>query len=139
MKCPSCASDLPAKAHYCSKCGHPLPTQPGTSYPIAVEDLARELGTNSDWILLRLKQEGVKWAATPQGGLSFGQAETVREWYKNPGKTKPELGLGQTLIVALLMAGFVGVIVGMVCRSERVGIITTAVVFAALTALVRLT
>jgi ABC-type uncharacterized transport system permease subunit len=37
------------------------------------------------------------------------------------------------------MAGFVGAIVGMVCRSERVGIITTAVVFAALTALVRLT
>jgi hypothetical protein len=137
MQCPTCASDVPAKAHYCSKCGHQVPIKP--SYPISVEALAQELGTNTDWILIRLKQEGVKWAATPLGSLTFGQAETVREWFKNPGKKKPELGFGQILFGALIMAGLAGVIVGMACRSERVGIITTAVVFVVLAALVRFT
>src|SRR2546423_14600072 len=137
MQCPSCASDLPAKAHFCSKCGHQLPTE--LSYPISVEALARELGTSSDWILIRLKEEGVKWAATPMGSLTFGQAETIREWFKSPGKKKPELGFAQISFGILIMAGCAGVIVGMVCRSEKVGIITTAVVFFVLAGRVRLT
>ncbi len=44
--------------------------------------LAKELDLESRDILTKLKGEGLDWAHNHMSTLTYGQAETVREWYK---------------------------------------------------------
>ncbi|MDB5319516.1 MAG: infB, partial [Phycisphaerales bacterium] len=50
---------------------------------VRVNALAKEMGLESKDILSKLKGEGLDWAHNHMSTLTFGQAETVREWYRS--------------------------------------------------------
>jgi translation initiation factor IF-2 len=47
-----------------------------------VNALAKELGLESKDILSKLKGEGLDWAHNHMSTLTYGQAETVKQWYR---------------------------------------------------------
>jgi len=53
-----------------------------TKSGVRVSVLATELGLESKDIIGKLKGEGLDWARNHMSTLTFGQAETVREWVK---------------------------------------------------------
>jgi translation initiation factor IF-2 len=54
-----------------------------TKAGVRVNALAKELGLESKDILNKLKGEGLDWAHNHMSTLTYGQAETVKEWYRS--------------------------------------------------------
>src|SRR4051812_12091359 len=50
---------------------------------VRVNALAKEMGLESKDILSKLKGEGLDWAHNHMSTLTYGQAETVKEWYRS--------------------------------------------------------
>jgi hypothetical protein len=50
---------------------------------VRVNALAKEMGIESKDILSKLKGEGLDWAHNHMSTLTYGQAETVKEWYRS--------------------------------------------------------
>jgi hypothetical protein len=63
---------------------------------VRVNSLAKEMGIESKDILAKLKGEGLDWAHNHTSTLTFGQAETVREWNRSGelGGAKPATPAG---------------------------------------------
>jgi translation initiation factor IF-2 len=63
---------------------------------VRVNALAKELGVESKDILTKLKGEGLNWAHNHMSTLTFGQAETVKEWARQGqfGASRPAAAAG---------------------------------------------
>jgi translation initiation factor IF-2 len=62
---------------------------------VRVNALAKEMGLESKDILSKLKGEGLDWAHNHMSTLTYGQAETVKEWYR-----QGQLGAGKPTAAA---------------------------------------
>jgi translation initiation factor IF-2 len=54
-----------------------------TKSGVRVNALAKEMNLESKDILSKLKAEGLDWAHNHMSTLTYGQAETVKEWYRS--------------------------------------------------------
>src|SRR3982751_6656151 len=54
-----------------------------TKSGVRVNALAKEINLESKDILGKLKTEGLDWAHNHMSTLTYGQAETVKEWYRS--------------------------------------------------------
>lgn len=54
-----------------------------TKSGVRVNALAKEMNLESKDILSKLKDEGLDWAHNHMSTLTYGQAETVKEWYRS--------------------------------------------------------
>src|SRR3954466_650572 len=54
-----------------------------TKSGVRVNALAKEMNLESKDILQKLKGEGLDWAHNHMSTLTYGQAETVREWHRS--------------------------------------------------------
>jgi translation initiation factor IF-2 len=61
-----------------------------TKSGVRVNALAKDMGLESKDILSKLKAEGLDWAHNHMSTLTYGQAETVKEWYRSG-----QLGVGK--------------------------------------------